>query len=527
MTDNHFDNQYQTIIVGGGHNGLVCATYLAKSGRKVLLLEANEHLGGGAVTNEFHPGFSVSACAQWLMQLSPDIIKDLALEQHGLRYAARDLCTIALDEKGNNLVINGDSIHREGISDKDKSAYKKFHKQSLKFAKLLSGAAKRRPPKLVEGNLTDRLTLLKLGIDMKLLGKDDMRDLMRIALINMFDVMEENFDDELLKAALALDGVLGSHMGPRSPNTVFGYLYRRLGDVFGFKGPAILKGGMGTLGNALASSAKTAGVTIKTNCKVKNITISQGQATGVLLETGETISAETVVSNADPKTTFEKLVGYRNIETGVARHVHNIRMQGNTAKLHLALKGQPAFNGVADKDLGNRLLIAPTMNYIERAFNHAKYGEFSKAPALDISIPTIHDKSLAPEGQHLMSTIVQFAPYQLKNGWDQQARDTFEQLIIDQITLYAPAIKEQIIGSELLLPEDLEQRFNMHGGHWHHGELSLDQIMMMRPFPGATQYGTAVDGLFFCGAGSHPGGGLMGLAGRNAAKEIIKRGNKA
>ncbi|MFT5451750.1 MAG: phytoene dehydrogenase-like protein, partial [Enterobacterales bacterium] len=489
------------------------------------VVEANEKLGGGASTTEFSKGFSVSGCAQWLMQLSPEIRKDLKLDNFGLTLVAKDLSTIALNEDGNNLKIDGDSV--EGVSTEDKIQYKKFHKQILKFSAVLAGAFKRRPPKLVESNMTDRLSLLKLGIDLKLLGKDDMRDLMRIALINMYDVMEENFDNEQLKAALAFDGVLGSHMGPRSPNTVFGFLYRRVGDVFGFKGPAIVQGGMGAVGEALGNAAKAAGVTIRTKAKVSKIIIDSSRAKGIELDDGDIILSNLVVSNADPKTTFKDLVGYPNIETGMARNVHNIRMKGAAAKLHLALKGLPKFKGVSDEDLGNRLIIAPTMNYIERAFNHAKYGEYSAKPALDISIPTVHDKSLAPEGQHVLSAIVQFAPYDLKNGWDEQSKEAFKQLVIDRLADYCPDIKELIIDSELLTPKDLENNYNLGGGHWHQGELSLDQIMMMRPFPGATQYGSAIDGLYLCGAGSHPGGGVMGIAGKNAAEEIIKRGNNA
>jgi len=521
------DSTYDVVIVGGGHNGLVCATYLAKAGKNVLIVEANESLGGAASTNEFSKGFSVSGCAQWLMQLSPEIRRDLQLDKFGLTLAAENLSTIALNEDGDNLTIKGDVAEGCSLSAEDKVQYKKFHKQMLKFSSVLAGAFKRRPPKLVDSNMTDRFTLLKLGIDLKLLGKDDMRDLMRIALINMYDVMEENFDNDQLKAALAFDGVLGSHMGPRSPNTVFGFLYRRVGEAFGYQGPALVQGGMGAVGEALANSAKAAGVSIRTKARVARIIVDAYQTKGVELVDGDIISSNIVVSNADPKTTFKRLVGYPNIETGMARNVHNIRMKGTAAKLHLALKALPKFKGVSDEDLGNRLIIAPTMDYIERAFNHAKYGEYSSKPAMDISIATVHDKSLAPAGQHVLSAIVQFAPYDLKNGWDEQSKNTFKQLVIDRLADFSPDIKELIIDSELLTPIDLENDFNLGGGHWHHGELSLDQIMMMRPFPGATQYGNAINGLYLCGAGSHPGGGVMGIAGKNAADEIIKRGNNA
>ena len=520
------DKKYDVIVVGGGHNGLVCATYLAKAGRKVLVLEANAALGGASATSEFSDQFSVSSCAHWLFQLNPEVASDMGLKGHGLELAARDLNTIALAEDGNHLTIGVNTLEGAGVTDEDRKAFAAFNKQILKFSKLLSGAFNRRAPKLVEGNLTDRITLAKLGLGMKMLGKTDMSDLMRLALINIYDVMEENFENDLLKAAISLDSLLGSHMGPRSPNTVYGYLYRRMGDIYGFNGPAVVRGGMGAVGEALGNAAKTAGVDIEVSAAVSKINVDVDRATGVTLADGRVVDADMVVSNADPKTTFNKLVGLTNIETGVARRVKTIRMKGDAAKLHIALDGLPDFTGLTKDQMGQRLLIAPTMDYIELAFNACKYGEYSKAPAMDISIPTIHDPSLAPDGKHVMSVIVQFAPYELEGGWGSH-KDDFKNLVIDRIADYAPNLKDKIIASELLTPADLEDRFHIHGGHWHHGEISLDQILTMRPFPGASQYGTSVDGLFLCSAGTHPGGGVMGLAGHNAAKEIIKRGKSA
>jgi phytoene dehydrogenase-like protein len=517
---------YDVIVVGGGHNGLVCASYLAKSGRKVLVLEANSVAGGGASTREFTPGYSVSGCAQWLYQLNPEVASDLGLVRHGLEYAARDLDTIGLAADGNIITVGAGGVFGSRLSDADKAAFGPFQQRMVKFAKLLNGAFKRRAPKLVENNLHDRMTLLKLGIDMKLLGKNDMQELLRLALINMYDVMEETFDDELLKSVLALDGVMGSYMGPRSPNTVFGYIYRQLGQVYGFTGPAQVKGGMGAVGAAFAAAAESCGVEIRTDCRVASIDLNADSAQGVTLTDGTTLTAATVVSNADPKTTFEKLVGFRHIEAGTTRRVSTIRMKGNAAKLHLALDGLPEFTGLSGDQLGQRLVIAPTMKYVEDAFNHAKYGEYSQAPAMDISIPTVNDPGLAPDGKHVLSATIQFAPYELRAGWDSN-KATFEQLCIDVLAKYAPNIRSLITASELLTPADLEAEYNMYGGHWHHGEISLDQIMMMRPFPGATQYATPVDNLYLCSAGAHPGGGVMGLAGRNAAKEIIKRGKAA
>jgi phytoene dehydrogenase-like protein len=521
------DINYDVIVVGGGHNGLICATYLAKAGHKVLVVEANQTLGGASATSEFSDQFSVSSCAHWLFQLNDSVASDMGLSKQGLELSARDLSTIALAEDGNHLTMKGDTLEGARISAEDREAFVAFNKKILKFSKLLSGAFNRRPPKLVEGNLTDRFTLAKLGLGMKILGKADMSDLMRLALINIYDVMEENFDNDLLKAAISLDSLLGSHMGPRSPNTVYGYLYRRMGDVYGFKGPAVVKGGMGAVGEALAKAARARGVDIEVGTAVSKINIDIDRATGVTLADGQVINAGLVVSNADPKTTFNKLVGLANIETGIARRVKGVRMKGDAAKLHIALDSLPNFTGLTKEQMGQRLVIAPSMNYIERAFNHSKYGEYSSAPAMDISIPTIHDGSLAPEGKHVMSVIVQFAPYDLEGGWNDTQKEAFKALVIDRIADYAPDLKEKIVASELLTPVDIEERFHIHGGHWHHGEISLDQILTMRPFPGSSQYGTSVDGLYLCSAGTHPGGGVMGLAGHNAAKEILKRGKSA
>jgi phytoene dehydrogenase-like protein len=517
---------FDVVLVGGGHNGLVCATYLARAGKRVVVLEANEQPGGASATREFAPGYSVSACAHWLNQLSPRVCKDLGLAGQGFELAARDLDSVGLSPDGQHVTVSGGAVGGAAISRADQDAYAKFHRKTLKFAKLLAGAFAVRAPKLVESNLTDRINLIKLGLGMKMLGREDMSELLRLALINMYDVMEENFDNEVLKGLLSLDGVLGAHMGPRSPNTVFGYLYRRIGDIHGYQGSAVVKGGMGALATAMAGAARAAGVEIRTSSPVAKVNLVDGRASGVTLISGEVIDATLVVSNADPKTTFEKLVGYRNVETGLARRVSQVRMRSNVAKLHLALDGLPQITGLDEAGIGQRLVIAPTMDYIEKAFNSAKYGEYSPAPAMDISIPTVHDDSLAPPGKHVLSAIVQFVPYDLKAGWDEH-RENCKAQIIQTLAAYAPGITERIVASELLTPVDLEREFHMTGGHWHHGEISLDQVMMMRPFPGATQYGTPVDGLYLCGAGTHPGGGVMGLAGRNAAREIIKRGAAA
>ena len=516
--------RFDVILVGAGHNGLACAGYLAGSGKRVLVLEANEAPGGCASTREFAPGFSVSACAQWLYHLHPEVARDLALESHGLKWVARNLDSISLALDGQHLRLSGDTV--SGAEAGDERALAAFNARNRKFTKLLAGLFAQRAPKLAEANLSDRLTLAKLGLGLKMLGKDDMSEFMRIALINMYDLMQETFDSKALQALLSMDAVLGARMGPRTPGTVFSYLYRQLSADFGFSGPGLVHGGMGALGEAMAASARSRGVELRMDSPVASLVLESGRVTGVNLADGTQISAPIVVSGLDPVTTFRDLVGYRNIEAGTVRRVSEIRNGSGTAKLHLALDGLPEFNGLEASHLGQRLVIAPDMDYVERAFNAVKYDESSAEPVMDISIPSMHDDSLAPAGQHVLSAIVQWAPYAPEGGWEQH-RQAFTETLLDLLARYAPDIRERVVAAELLTPEDLEQQFGMTGGHWHHGELSLDQVLMNRPFPGSSQYGTPVDGLYLCSAGTHPGGGLMGLAGRNAAKEIIKRGAAA
>lgn len=516
---------YDALIIGGGHNGLICAAYLAKAGKKVAVLEAKDTLGGCASTREIIPGFEVSGCAQWLHQLSPEIIKDLQLDLHGLKYAARNLPTVALGDDGSHITLDGDVVEGAGISTSDQVAYKHFHNKMLKYANLLRTAYEQRPPKLVESNWTDRLTLLKLGLGMKRMGRDDMSDFMRLILINIFDLMKETFDNPLLQGAISLDAVMGTALGPRSPNTVFSYLHRQVGEVYGYKGVSQVAGGMGKIGQVLASSARKEGVDIRISAKVNSINLEGSQVSGVTLEGGDKLFAPLVISNADPVTTFANLLGFENMETGMARRVSQIRNNSGTAKLHLALKGLPRFTGLTDVQLGHRLLIAPDMNYIERAFNPIKYRQYSSAPALDISVASVNDPDLSPPGSHVLSALVQYAPYAPEDGWEHH-KQTFTDIVIDRISQYAPGLKDQILASELCTPADLEQDYGMTGGQWHHGELSIDQVLMMRPFPGCSQYASAVDGLYLCGAGAHPGGGVMGLAGKNAATEVIKRGKQ-
>jgi phytoene dehydrogenase-like protein len=507
------------VIIGGGHNGLVCAAYLAKAGKKVTVLEAAGQVGGAAATREFAPGFRAS-CAHLLNLLDKDISKELGLESQGLRMAKTDLKTIALAEDGDHITISSDSVDGGELTAEDKAAYKEYRRFMSKFAGVVGGIHNKIPPRITYDR-KDLMVLGKLALNIRMLGRDDMREFLRIAGINIYDILKENFDSPLLKGALSLDAVLGTNSGPRSNNSVFTALHRMSGNTGTVAGAnAIPAGGMGAVTDALAASAKKSGAEIRTGCPVSSILMEGDAVSGVQLANGEQIAASTVISNADPKSTIMNLLGARHVEAGFAQKIGNIRAKGNAAKLHLALNGLPEFTGVSPDQLGERLVIAPTVEYVERAFNHSKYGEFSALPVAEITIPSIHDSSLATDGQHVLSAIVQYAPYELGSGWE-AGKPAFTEEVMSLLSAYAPGIRDKVIATELLTPQDIENEFRMPGGHWHHGEMSLDQFLMLRPVPKSAQYKTPVEGLYFCSAGCHPGGGVMGSAGRNAANVVL------
>jgi phytoene dehydrogenase-like protein len=509
------------LIIGGGHNGLVCAAYLAKAGKKVTVLEASKQLGGASITREFAPDFRVSAGAHLSYLLDDEIRKELGLDGHGLRMAAEKIGSVALNPDGKHLYFEGDSVSGEGLNERDLRGMKEYRRFMARFAGIIGKLHNQIPPRVGTNDRSDLFSLAKTALDIRLLGRDDMREFLRIAAINIYDVLQENFDNELLKGALALDAVLGTKSAPRSNNSVFTALHRMSGNNGQGAGALSLpQGGMGAICDALAAAATKAGADLRTNSPVKRILMDFDRASGVELENGEQLQADIVVSSADPKTTFLDLLGARNMEAGLAHRIKHLRSKGNTAKLHLALSDLPDFKGLDASKLGQRLLIAPSPHYVELAFNHIKYGEFSAEPVFEITIPTMHDKSLAPPGQHVLSAVVQYAPRDLKAGWG-SGKAAFTEAVMKTLEQYAPDIRSKAVVAEVLTPEDIEQEFRIYGGHWHHTELAMDQFYMLRPVPYSAQYHTPVNGLYLCGAGSHPGGGVMGSAGRNAARAII------
>jgi phytoene dehydrogenase-like protein len=517
---------YDTIVIGAGHNGLICAAYLAKSGQRVLVLEASDSVGGLAASREFHPGFKASV-AHSVSHFSAKVAKELDLASHGFDYAAQPMATIGLNSQGEHVVIKGNSV--SGVSREDAASFSEYRAFIQRFVDLLKPFWLKTIPRIGNNSLPELMTFAQLGLKLRLLGKEDMGEFMRIATLPVRDLMDENFDSDILKAALSWDGLIGSKMAPRSPNaTIFALLYQMSGEHAGAH--AIPPGGIEGLIKAIYSSAIAAGAEVKTNSAVVRITTTVDdslcdgfgglKASGVELHSGESISASRVISATDPKRTFIDLLGVENLEIEFTNRINRLRSDGYVAKLHLALSGVPKFTGM-DQASG-RMIIAPELDSIEFAYDDAKYGGLPEQPVMEIVVPSLHDASQAPEGRHVLSAHVMYVPYQLKGGWSDKAKATLTERLIDTIASYAPDIKQQILHSELLTPADLEKTHLVTGGHWHHTEFSADQLLMMRPTYQAAQYSTPMPGLYLCSAGSHPGGGLMGAAGHNAAKEVLK-----
>jgi phytoene dehydrogenase-like protein len=515
--------RWDVVVIGGGHNGLVCAAFLARTGRKVLVLEAQPETGGGGRSHEFAPGFRVSM-AHLLNRLHPDVVKGLDLESHGLSLSpVRQVPSIALSERGQPLFLSGAYGETlSGAHPAEARAWAEVRAQLFRYAGLLKPLLARRPPSLGGGNaLAETAALGMTGLSLKRLGREDMRDFLRVMLMNVADFLDEGLADDRLKGLLAFDAVLGSHLGPRSPTSLLGLYYRLTGEAGGLPGGQMQPaGGMGAVMAALRSAAGKAGSTIRTDAPVGSILVEKGRVGGVVLENGEAVRSGIVVSAANPRTTFLDLVGPRHLDTGFVRRVGNIRMKGDAAKLHLALDRAPEFSGVPLEHRNARLVIAPSTDHVERAFNPSKYGEFSAEPMMEITLPSIDDATLAPAGACILSATVQYAPYALKEGWE-SGRPKFLAAILSVLERYAPGIGRTVLHAELLTPGDIEARFGMPGGHWHHGELQADQMLMSRPVFGAEGYDTPIDGLFLAGAGSHPGGGISGVPGMNAARRVV------
>jgi phytoene dehydrogenase-like protein len=521
---------YDVIIIGGGHNGLVAACYLAKAGLKALVLERREVVGGGAVTEELHPGFRCSTLDHSAGPFSPQVAADLALSHFGLEIFTPEARVLALALDDRSLCVYNDTARTvneiENFSSTDAKSYPEFVNSFSRIGRVLAPLLAMTPPSIDQPAAADLWKLGKVGLAFRGLGKKDEYRLLRWGPMAVADLVTEWFETELLRATVAARGISGAFAGPWSAGTSLGLLWQAAMDVSAIGPASFAKGGIGAITQALANAAKASGVAIRTLADVSRIEAAGDENAKVVLNTGEEIEARAVVSNADPRTTFLRLVDPVDLDPNFMTKIRNYRVTGTAAKVNLALSGLPSFRGVAGSEakarLSGRIHIGPEIDYLERAFDAAKYGDFSPAPALEITIPSLTDPDLAPEGQHVMSVNVQFAPYKLKQGDWQTRRDEFADTVVDLLSQYAPQLKELMLARQIITPLDLEQTYGLSGGHIHHGEQTLDQVFTFRPLIGWAQYRTPLKRLYLCGAGTHPGGGITGMPGANAAREIAR-----
>jgi phytoene dehydrogenase-like protein len=521
---------YDAVIVGGGHNGLVTAAYLARAGRKTLVLEARELVGGCAVTEEVWPGFQVSTAAYLTSLLQERIIRDLDLPKYGYVVDAKDPAFFSPFPDGRYLFMWQDRAKTLAeiakFSRRDAERYPAYEDHLERLSRVVEGLLLTTPPPFPPAGLGAWIEYLKLAGRMRGLSRAEITGLVKIFTQSAADFLEDWFESPELKVTLATDGVIGANGGPRSAGTAYILLHHSMGGVAGHRGLwGFVRGGMGAVSNAIADSARAAGAEIRTNAPVARILLRNGRATGVALTSGEEIQARTVASNCDPKRTFLQLLEPAALDPEFRESIQRFRCEGTSFKINLALNGLPDFKalpGAPGPQHGATIHICPSIEYVERAWDDAKYGRPSKSPMLEMTVPTIYDPSLAPPGMHIMGIFLQYAPYTLAEGtWDDW-REPFYQRVIGIVAEYAPNIRDVIVDKQALSPLDLERRFGIAGGNIFHGEMSLDQMFVMRPVAGWARYRTPVKGLWLCGSGTHPGGGVMGAPGYNAARQILK-----
>ena len=510
---------YDVIVIGAGHNGMTVAALLAKSGRKVLVVEAADTVGGMARTTELTPGFKVSPVAHILNKLDKRVIRALDLRNHGLEHRQSAAQTVCLSGDGDHLTLGGVYGEKaDGLPATEQSAWSELRARLMFQASLLAQFNSETPMQPRAAGKMQKLNVLKAALRLKLAGKSELQEFLRMALMCVADVADEALEDDRLKGFLSFDATLGIHLGPRSPTSLLGLYHRLAGEAHGSQ--IIPRGGMGAVMQAFRNSAEASGASFAMSTKVARVIVKNGSAQGVTTTTDETFHAPCVVSAINPVTTFLDLVEPRNLDTGFVRDIRTIRCSGNVSRMNLALSRPPEFTGLETTNLSARLVWAASVDEVERNFNPSKYGELPGAPTFEIIVPSAADKTMAPDGAATMSIAIQNTPYDLKEGWT-AGKKRLHKLIMAQLERLAPGISKSLLASDLLSPVDIEVYFNALGGHWHHGELQVDRLYALRPVFGAAHYRAPIGGLYICGAGTHPGGGISGASGLNAAREVM------
>jgi len=522
--------RYDAIVIGGGHNGLTCAAYLAKAGRRTLVLERRHVLGGAAVTEEVFPGFKFSVCSYVVSLLRPEIIRDLDLPAHGLELLPLD-GTLTPMLNGDYLWrMNDHNRSRQEIarhSRRDADAYDDYGMAMVEMGRFAKPILSMTPPDPMSLDPRGLLDLLSVGKRFRGMRYHDKVNQVQLLTMSAVDFLDQWFETDALKATMSASGIIGTFLGVRSPGTAYVLLHHYMGEIDGaFRSWGLSRGGTGAVSNAIAGAARRFGAEIRTEAPVAHILTRHGRATGVALENGDEILADLVVSSVDPRLTFERFMDAKALPDEFVEGVRRYKYRGSSGKVNLALDALPDFTcrPGAGEHLRGAVSISPSVDYMERAYDQAKHGAFSERPYIDIVIPTLSDSSLAPPGKHVMSCFVQYAPYHLKPGdvWDDARREAFGDAVVDAIAVHAPNIRNIIRHRQVLTPLDIERTFGLSEGNIFQGELSLEQLFFLRPVPGWAQYATPVERLYMCGSATHPGGGIMGAPGKNAAEKILK-----
>lgn len=526
--------KYDAIVIGGGHNGLTCAAYLSRAGRKTLVLERRHVLGGAAVTEEVFPGYKFSVCSYVVSLLRPEIIRDLELPSHGLELLPLDGTFTPMLNGDYLWRMNDHNRSRQEIarhSRRDADAYDDYGMAMVemgRFAKPILGMTPPDPMSLDPRGLLELLSVGKRFRDMRYHDKVNQVQLLTMSAV---DFLDQWFETDALKATMSASGIIGTFLGVRSPGTAYVLLHHYMGEIDGaFRSWGLSRGGTGAVSNAIAGAARRFGAEIRTEAPVARILTRNGRTTGVALENGDEIQADVVVSSVDPRLTFERFMDAKELPGEFMDGVRRYKYRGSSGKVNMALDALPDFTCRPGdgEHLRGAISISPSVDYMERAYDQAKHGAFSERPYIDIVIPTLSDSSLAPPGKHVMSCFVQYAPYHLKPGdvWDDQRREAFGDAVVNAIAEHAPNIRNIIRHRQVLTPLDIERTFGLSEGNIFQGELSLEQLFFLRPVPGWAQYATPIDQLYMCGSATHPGGGIMGAPGKNAAEKILKDGRR-
>lgn len=519
---------YDVIVIGGGHNGLVHAAYLARAGKKVLVLERRHVLGGAAVTEEVFPGFKFSVASYVVSLLRPEIIRELDLPRHGLEILPLDGTFTPMPSGDYLWRVNDHGKTRREIqrhSRIDAEAYEEYGKAMVDMGRFVKPILSLTPPDPTRLDWKGLFELLRLGRRFQKLSWQDQHNQVQLMTMSAVDFLDQWFETDVLKATMSASGIIGTFLGVRSPGTAYVLLHHYMGEIDGaFRSWGFARGGTGAISNAIAEAAREAGAEIRTESPIAKILTKNGRATGVALESGEEIGARVVSSSVDPRLTFFRMVGRKELPEEFAEDIERYKFRGSSGKVNLALDGLPDFTCLPGPGahLRGAISISPSVEYMERAYDDAKYGRYSRRPYIDIVIPSLTDPSVAPPGKHVLSCFVQYAPYHLKNGdWDKE-REAFGDTVIAAIAEFAPNIRDRILHRQVLTPLDIERTFGLTEGNIFQGELTLEQLFFLRPAPGWAQYATPIRNLYMCGSAAHPGGGIMGAPGKNAAMKVLQ-----